>query len=193
MNASWQKRRCEKLTTSWTGRLKSEPPNWRQTNEELKQEIKERILAEKMARKSAERYAVAVAGSADGIWDWDILSNTVFYSDRFKEILGYASEEFPETVDAFRSRLHPEDADAVLAAVESHLKKRIPYHIEFRLKTKSGDYGWFLARGQAIWDDKGNAIRMAGSLHDITERMATMQNLRDALIEIKELKNRLEV
>jgi chemotaxis protein methyltransferase CheR len=60
------------------------------------------------------------------------------------------------------------------------------------LKTKSGEYRWFLARGQAIWDDKGNVTRMAGSLHDITKRMETIQNLRDALIEIKELKNRLE-
>ena len=88
-----------------------------QTYEELKREIKERILAEKMACKSGERYAMAVAGSINGIWDWDILSNTVFLSDRFKEILRYASEEFPETVDAFRSRLHPEDADAGWAAL----------------------------------------------------------------------------
>ena len=163
-----------------------------ETNEKLKQEIKERRLAEKNVRKSAERYAVAIAGSTDGIWDWDILSNTVFYSDRFKEILGYASEEFPETVDAFRSRLHPEDADTVWAAVESHLKERVPYNIEYRLITKSGEYRWFLARGQAVWDDKGNATRMAGSLQDITERMEAVQNLQDALSEIKELKDHLE-
>jgi len=163
-----------------------------ETNEELKKEIKERRQAEEMVRKCAERYEVAIAGSSDGIWDWDILPNTVFYSDRFKEILGYASEEFPETVDAFRSRLHPEDAGNVWAAVESHLKERVPYNIEYRLKTKSGEYRWFLARGQAIWDDKGNATRMAGSLQDITERMEAVQNLQDALIEIKECENRLE-
>ena len=163
-----------------------------ETNEALKQEIKERSRAEKMVRKSAERYAVAIAGSSDGIWDWDILSNTVFYSDRFKEILGYASEEFTETGDAFRKRLHPEDADTAWAAVESHLKKRVPFNIECRLITKSGEYRWFLARGQAIWDDKGKATRMAGSLQDITERMEAVQKLRDALSEIKELKNRLE-
>ena len=163
-----------------------------ETNKELKQEIEERKRAEKAVRKSQERYALAVAGSTDGIWDWDILSNTVFYSDRFKEILGYASEEFPETVDAFRSRLHPEDADAVWAAVERHLQEHVPYNIEYRLKTKSGEYRWFLARGQAIWDDKGNATRMSGSIKDITERMEAAQNLRDAFVEIRELKNRLE-
>ena len=163
-----------------------------ETNEKLKQEIKERRLAEKNVRKSAERYAVAIAGSTDGIWDWDIRANTVFYSDRFKEILGYTSEEFPETVDAFRSRLHPEDTDTVWAAVESHLKDRVPYNIEYRLITKSGEYRWFLARGQAIWDDKGNATRMAGSLQDITERREAVQNLNTALTEIKELKDHLE-
>ena len=163
-----------------------------ETNEKLKKEIEERKLAVKAARKSQERYALAVAGSTDGIWDWDIQSNTVFYSDRFKEIIGYPSEEFPETIDAFRSRLHPEDADAVWAAVQRHLQERVPYNIEYRLKTKSGEYRWFLARGQAIWDEKGNATRMAGSIKDITERMEAVQNLRDALAEIKELKNRLE-
>ena len=163
-----------------------------ETNEELSQEIKERKQAEKMARKSAERYAVAIAGSSDGIWDWDILSNIVFYSDRFKEILGYASEEFSDTVDVFRSLLHPEDADNVWEAVESHLKERVPYNIEYRMKTKAGEYRWLLARGQAIWDDNGNATRMAGSLQDITERMEAVQNLQNALLEIKDLKNRLE-
>jgi formate hydrogenlyase transcriptional activator len=162
------------------------------TNKELKTEIEERKRAEKKVRKSEERYALAVAGSTDGIWDWDILSNTVFYSDRFKKILGYASEEFPGTLDAFRSRLHPEDADAVWEAVERHLQERVPYNIAYRLNTKTGEYRWFLARGQAIWDGKGNATRMAGSIQDITERMKAVQNLRDALAEIKELKNRLE-
>ena len=163
-----------------------------ETNKELKREIEERKRAEKAVRKSQERYMLAVSGSTDGIWDWDILSNTVFYSDRFKEILGYAPEEFPEKVDAFRSRLHPEDADAFWAAVERHLQEHVPYNIEYRLKTNSGEYQWFLARGQAIWDDKGNATRMAGSIKNITERMEAAQNLRDALVEIRELKNHLE-
>ena len=188
---SWRWR-SKKPMISLNSRSLSELPNWRKPNVELIQEIKERKQAEKMARKSAERYAVAIAGSSDGIWDWDILSNIVFYSDRFKEILGYASEEFPETVDAFRSRLHPEDADNVWAAVESHLKELVPYNIEYRMKTKSGEYRWFLARGQAIWDDNGNATRMAGSLQDITERMEAVQNLQNALFQIKELKHLLE-
>ena len=88
--------------------------------------------------------------------------------------------------------MHPEDADTVWAAVESHLKDLVPYNIEYRMKTKSGEYRWFLARGQAIWDDNGNATRMAGSLQDITERMEAVQNLQNALFHIKELKQQLE-
>ncbi len=90
-------------------------------------------------RISEERYLLALAGSTDGLWDWDILLDTVFYSDRFREILGYSSEEFAATVDSFRSRLHPEDAEAIWAAVERHLQARVAYKVEYRLRTKSGE------------------------------------------------------
>ena len=87
-------------------------------------------------RTSEERYLLALAGSTDGLWDWDLLSDTVFYSDRFREILGYSSEEFPGTIDSFRSRLHPEDAEAIWAAIERHLQERVPYKVEYRLQNK---------------------------------------------------------
>ena len=94
---------------------------------------------------SEERYLLALAGSTEGLWDWDLIADTVFYSDHFREILGYSSEEFPGRIDSFRSRLHPEDAEVIWAAVERHLQKRVPYRVEYRLQTKSGDYRWFLA------------------------------------------------
>jgi len=162
------------------------------TNEQLEEEIEERKRADKAVRESEERYALAVAGSTDGLWDWDITADTVFYSDRFSEILEYSPEEFPGTMDTFRNLLHPEDADVTWAAVEQHLQKRVPYNVECRLRAKSGEFRWFLARGQAIWDSKGNATRMSGSLQDITERVEAVQNLRDALSEIKKLKENLE-
>jgi PAS domain S-box-containing protein len=143
-------------------------------------------------RDSEERYLLALAGSTDGLWDWDLLSDTVFYSDRFREILGYSSEEFAGTIDAFRSRLHPEDAEASWAAIQRHLQKRVPYRVEYRLRTKSGEYLWFLARGQAIWNTAGKAIRMSGSIQDITERKQAELNLTAALCEIQELKEKLE-
>jgi PAS domain S-box-containing protein len=121
-------------------------------------------------RTSEERYLLALAGATDGLWDWDILSDTVFYSDRFREILGYSFEELPATIASFRRRLHPEDAAAIWAAIERHLKERVAYKVEYRLQTKSGEYLWFLARGQAIWNTEGKAIRMSSFIQDITER-----------------------
>jgi PAS domain S-box-containing protein len=144
-------------------------------------------------RDSEERYLLALAGSTDGLWDWDLLSETVFYSDRFREILGYSLEEFPATIDSFRSRLHPEDAEAIWDAIERHLQERVSYKVEYRLRTKSGEYLWFLARGQAIWNPEGKAIRMSGSIQDITERKQAELNLKVALSEIQELKEKLEV
>jgi chemotaxis protein methyltransferase CheR len=144
-------------------------------------------------RSSEERYLLALAGSTGGLWDWDILSDTVFYSDRFREILGYLPEEFPGTIDSFRSRLHPEDTEAIWTAIERHLQERVPYKVEYRLRTISGDYLWFLARGQAIWNSAGKAIRMSGWIQDITERKQGELNLKAALSEIEELKKKLEV
>jgi chemotaxis protein methyltransferase CheR len=143
-------------------------------------------------RTSEERYLLALAGSTDGLWSWDILSDTVFYSDRFKEILEYSPAEFPGTMDSFRSRLHPEDADVTWAAIEQHLKDHLPFNVEYRLRTKSGAYLWFLARAQATWDTTGSATRMSGWIQDITERKQAELNLKAALSEIKGLKDRLE-
>jgi len=158
----------------------------------LKQRSRHGRAKDSLRTSGEERYLSVLAGSTDGLWDWDLLSDTVFYSDRFKEILGYSAEEFPGTIDSFRSRLHPEDAEAIWTAIERHLQERVPYKVEYRLQTKSGEYLWFLARGQAIWDTDENAIRMSGWIQDITERKQTELNLKAALSEIKELKDHLE-
>jgi formate hydrogenlyase transcriptional activator len=155
-------------------------------------DITERKRVEEALHKSKERYALAVVGSTDGLWDWDISSDTVYFSNRFKELLGYLPEEFPGSMDSFQSHLHPEDADVTWTAVERHLKGRIPYNVEYRLRVKSGEYRWFLARGQAIWDREGNPSRMAGSISDVTARKQAKEELLTAYEEIKELKDQLE-
>ena len=132
-------------------------------------------------RASEERYALAVRGSTDGIWDWDILSDRVYYSERLLELVGYASHEVSNNLSSFRSWIHPEDHDRTFAAVEAHLKQRVPYDVEYRLRTKAGAYRWFRARGQALWDEQGQATRMAGSLTDITERHGAEKRFRQAV------------
>jgi chemotaxis protein methyltransferase CheR len=138
--------------------------------------VENTLLYDSLSRKvrelqqSEERYDLAVTGSAAGIWDWDIGSEKLYYSDRMKELLGYAPDELLDTLDEFWNRLHPDDYEAVRLALEQHLKQRVPYIIDCRLQTKSGEYRWFHARGQALWDKTGRATRMSGSVTDITER-----------------------
>jgi two-component system, sensor histidine kinase and response regulator len=130
---------------------------------------------EEALRASEERFALAVRGSTDGIWDWNVLSNEVFYSPRFKELLGCEDHEMENVFASFESRLPPEDLERVHAALRAHFERRVPYDIEYRLRTKSGEYRWFRARGQAVWDLAGRATRMAGSISDITEQKRSQQ------------------
>ena len=137
----------------------------------IDREIEERKLAEQALRDSQERFDLAVQGSSDGIWDWDIAADEVYLSTRFKNLLGYEDHELQGTFDGWASRLHPDDREATLTALHEHLDTRgVAFRAEHRLQCKSGEYRWFLARGQAIWNTAGDAIRMAGSMTDITYR-----------------------
>ena len=121
-------------------------------------------------KKSEERYELAVSGSAAGIWDWDLSSDKVYYSDRLKAQLGYESHEFSDTLDEFWNRLHPDDTEAVRRTLDRHLQKREPFVVDCRLQTKARKYSWFHARGQALWNTSGQATRMSGSIADISAR-----------------------
>ncbi len=143
-------------------------------------EMAERIRAEKELRESEERYDIAVKGSNDGLWDWDIASNQVYYSPRFKELLGYQDHEIDNVFSGFESRLSPDDYERVMEAIRAHLKEGVPYDIEYRLKIKSSEYRWFHARGQAVWGTDKQLIRMAGSLRDITGRKKEQDELHEA-------------
>ena len=148
--------------------------------------------AHKVLRNSEGRYLLALESSTDGLWDWDIPADTVLFSDRFRETMGISFDEFQGTMASFRSRLHPEDSDATWSAIERHLKDDAAYIVEYRLRTNSGKYLWFLARGQAVRDAAGNAVRMSGWIQDITERKQAELDLQTALSEIKKLKENLE-
>ncbi len=149
----------------------------------------ERLEAEAALRTSEARYAVAVAGSSDGIWDWDCSSERVFYSKRYRELLGYSSaEEFPGTLSAWFEHAHPDDVERTWAALEGHLSRREPFDVHYRLRTRGGAYRWFRARGQAYWDEQDVPTRMAGALTDITDLVEAMQE-RESLIGELERKN----
>jgi PAS domain S-box-containing protein len=146
----------------------------------IRKDITERKRVEAALRESQEQYALAIRGSGDGLWDWNILTNEVYYTPRWQELLGYHDYEISNYFSFFESRLHPEDRERILKALENHIENRVPYDVEYRLCTKKGDYRWIRARGQAIWDKTGNATRMAGSISDITPLKQAQSLLRQA-------------
>jgi two-component system sensor histidine kinase/response regulator len=123
-------------------------------------------------RESEFRWQFAIEGSGDGMWDWNIADNTVFFSRRWKEMLGYADDEIRGSFDEWDQRIHPEDKAAALAKVQGFLDGSIPAYInEHRMHCKDGSYMWILARGMLVSRDKdGKALRMIGTHTDITER-----------------------
>jgi PAS domain S-box-containing protein len=143
-------------------------------------------------RLSEERFNFAVRGSSDGIWDWNVVTNEVYYSPRFKELLGYADREFEDTPQVLEQHLPPEEAVRHIATVRAHLKRNRPLDLETRLRTKQGDWRWFRVRGRSIADVDGRAVRMAGTLTDITDRKSFEAELKRAAAEVEESRRRIE-
>jgi PAS domain S-box-containing protein len=142
---------------------------------------------EKALRESEERFNFAVNGANDGIWDWNIQSGGIYFSPRLRELLGYEEGAIGNNIRSFDNLLHPEDHDRAMAEVQAHLKSRVPFNTEYRLRTTSGEYKWFSARGRAVWDDEGVAVRMAGSISDITRRKETELALNETLLRFRQL------
>ncbi|MEG4286941.1 PAS domain S-box protein [Microcoleus sp. A006_D1] len=142
--------------------------------------------AQTILEASLNRFDLAVSASFDGIWDAPIVpedvfnpQNPVYWSPRFKELLGYESSEFENILDAWISRIHPEDVGRVFAATSAHLEQQIPFkEIEYRMQKKSGEYIWLAVRGQAIWDENGTPLRFAGSIRDVSDRKKVQEQLR---------------
>jgi PAS domain S-box-containing protein len=122
-------------------------------------------------RKTRERFEVAVLGSQDGIWDWDVETGEVYYSPRWKSMLGYEDREVPDRFEGWERLLHPEDRPRALALLRDCFDGRSPgYELEFRMCHKDGSYRWIYSRGAALRRPDGRPYRMAGSHTDITER-----------------------
>ena len=127
---------------------------------------------------SRERFGLAVRGSTDGIWDWEIGSNKIYFSTRFKQLLGYNYDEMENRPEEWEDRLHPEDHESAMIALNNHLQHDRPYDVECRLRCKDGIYRWFRARGLAVRNEANRATRMAGSISDITTRREAEDQLR---------------
>jgi diguanylate cyclase (GGDEF)-like protein/PAS domain S-box-containing protein len=139
---------------------------------------RQRRRAELALRESEERYALVLRGVNDGLWDWKLPENTVYFSARWKRMLGYEEDEIGSDPDEWLKRVHPEDLQRVKRELRAHLEGGAPhFESEHRVRHKDGAYCWVLVRGLAVRDATGAPERMVGSQSDITRRKTAEQQL----------------
>jgi diguanylate cyclase (GGDEF)-like protein/PAS domain S-box-containing protein len=141
-------------------------------------------LSEQSLRAREERFELAIQGSQHGLWDWDLRSNEIYLSPRWKGLLGYEDAEIANHLDALCQYVHPEDFMQMWGDIEAYLDKRVArYESIYRMRHKNGDDCWVLARAAALWDKDDHPYRMVGTYVDITER----KNIERALFESQAL------
>jgi PAS domain S-box-containing protein len=129
-----------------------------------------------------QRYKLLTEASSDGLWDWEITTGKLYNSPRWKETLGFENNEIGSSLEMWKSRVHPDDIDGVMEAVDKHLSGITPiYKAEYRLRHKDNHYIWILDHGKAHYDENGVPIRMGGSMTDISDRKEKENLLRTVL------------
>ena len=131
-------------------------------------------------RLAEERWQLALTGTNDGVWDWNVASGSIFFDRRYAEILEYALDELPHDDRGWMVLVHPDDLSAAMAARATHLAGGTTlYSAEHRMRTKSGHWKWVLGRGKVVaWASGGQPLRMVGTFSDITDRKELEQTLR---------------
>ena len=139
--------------------------------DELRQKFEELKGDHKDLLTSDERYKLAIEGSRDGIWDWDLTSNVFYSSIKYKERFGYKENETGNTYESWMSLIHKDDIEKETKKIQEYIgSKKGTYENIYRVRCKDGSYRWILSKAKAIWHEDGGAIRIAGSHTDITKQ-----------------------
>jgi PAS domain S-box-containing protein len=141
-------------------------------------DVTSRRSTQQEAEESQRRWERAVRGTSDGLYDWDLSTGHVWYAARFREILNFDVEEFPDTFTAFQNAVHMEDRQHVLEGIRGHLEGRGELDVRCRLHRGGGDLIWCRLRGQAERDAAGRPRRLAGSISDISAQVTAEEALR---------------
>lgn len=150
-------------------------------------DISKRKKSETQLRESEERFQLTLDATSDGMWDRDLVNDTVYYGANWASSLGYDKEDLKASGVKWPELLHPEDRDQAIAAVNAHIEGRTPvYGAEFRLRCKNGAWQWIQARGKVVsWDEQGRPVRFVGTHTDITDRKSVEEKLKIRSEEIK--------
>ena len=155
----------------------------------------ERKVAEDSLRDSEERYALAVQGTNDGVWDWKLDSNEIYFSSRWNRILGFPEDHQWSDPEEWLGRIHPGDRDRVGCEIAAHCEGETPnLNSEYRILHSNGTYVWMLTRGVAVRDSTGRAVRIAGSQTDINEQKLSdpLTGLRNRVYLLDKLEHAVE-
>jgi rsbT co-antagonist protein RsbR len=168
-------------STSTNGATQAELLDLRQQVTELEQTLAAAQAREQALQEHTARLQFIVDGSNDGAWDAHLTTGESFFSPRYAEMLGYQPDELAGRIDTWQNMIHPDDAPMVNQTFQDYLEGRIMvYQVEHRLQHKSGEWRWFLSRGKVTSRDaQGDALRMTGTLTDITERRRAEEELRN--------------
>jgi len=147
-------------------------------------------VAEEALRKSEERLSLALSASRMGVWEWDIQSNTMYWSLECFEI--FALEGFTGTLESFTHSIHREDVASVMDAAERSLAQRSDFIAEFRTLRPDGEVRWLCNHGRPCYDSRGKALRLAGTVQDITDRKRSEESLNTLHEKMSDLSAHLE-
>ena len=144
---------------------------------------KKSTASEESVQEVNERYILAMAAANDGLWDWNLRTGKIFFSTRWKQMLGYEENEIRDIPDEWFSRVHEDDVDRLKTMLDAYLNNNTAsFAVEYRVKHFNEDYRWVLTRGLAVRDSDGTAYRIAGSQTDITEKkLSDAKSIHDAL------------
>ncbi len=156
------------------------------TSAQLIGEIVERVNFEKALMESDERFNLAMKAANDGLFDWNIETNTIYYSPRWKSMLGYREDELPDDFSVWEDLTHPADVKESWKRLEEHISgKRERFEMEFKMKHKKGHWVDVLSRAEAAFNSEGKAVRMVGTHVDISDRKKAEMALKESEEKLK--------
>jgi PAS domain S-box-containing protein len=150
-------------------------------NQELESEIVRRKEVEIILRDREERYELAISGTNDGIWDWNIITNQIYYSPTWMRIIGYEHNPLPHLFSTWADNVHPDELEMALSDINNHLEGETDvYQNNHRIKHSNGNYIWIAAKGKCIRDQEGKAYRLVGIITDIIDKKIAEEQLKSA-------------
>ncbi|MEA5617563.1 response regulator [Cronbergia sp. UHCC 0137] len=150
-------------------------------NDELADEIIGRQNVETILREREERYKLAISGTNDGLWDWNLNTDEVYYSPAWMRIIGYDDESLPHVLSTWLDHVYPDELEKVIEVVKDHLEGKTDfYEHTYRIKHRNGNYIWISARGKCIRNEQNKAYRLVGTITDITEKKIAEEQLESA-------------